>query len=42
MIVTPAKRVRGKHRLEDLVAQIPEDYQTGEVDWGEPIGKEVW
>jgi antitoxin MazE len=42
MIVTPAKRIRGKHRLEDLVAHIPENYQTGEVDWGEPVGKEVW
>ena len=42
MIVTPAKRIRGKHRLEDLVAHIPENYQTGQVDWGEPVGKEVW
>jgi antitoxin MazE len=42
MIVTPAKRIRDKHRLQDLVARIPENYQTGEVDWGEPVGKEVW
>lgn len=42
MIVTPAKKIRGKHRLEDLVARIPENYQTGEVDWGDPVGKEVW
>lgn len=42
MIVTPAKRIRGKHSLKDLVARIPENYQTGEVDWGEPVGKEVW
>jgi antitoxin MazE len=42
MIVTPAKRIRGRHKLEDLVARIPEDYQTSEVDWGEPAGKEVW
>ncbi|MBC2709467.1 MAG: AbrB/MazE/SpoVT family DNA-binding domain-containing protein [Desulfosarcina sp.] len=42
MIVTPAKRIRGRHRLEDLVARIPENYQTGEVGWGEPVGKEVW
>ena len=42
MIVTPAKRMRGKHRLEDLVAHIPKHYQAEEVDWGEPVGKEVW
>jgi len=42
MIVTPAKKIRGKHRLKDLVARIPKNYQTGEVDWGEAVGKEVW
>jgi antitoxin MazE len=42
MIVTPAKRIRGRHKLKDLVALIPESYKTSEVDWGEPVGKEVW
>ena len=42
MIVTPRKRIRGRHSLKDLVSRIPEDYQTGEVDWGEPVGKEAW
>ena len=42
MIVTPAKRIRGRHNLKDLVARIPENYQSSEVDWGEPVGKEVW
>jgi antitoxin MazE len=42
MIVAPAKRIRGRHNLKDLVALIPESYQPGEVDWGEPIGKEAW
>jgi antitoxin MazE len=42
IIVTPAKRIRGRHNLKDLVARIPENYQAGEVDWGEPVGKEVW
>ena len=42
MIVTPAKRIRGKHSLKDLVERIPEDYRIEEVDWGEPVGKEVW
>jgi antitoxin MazE len=42
IIVSPAKRKRGRHNLKDLVARIPENYQANEVDWGEPIGKEVW
>ena len=42
MIVTPAKRIRGRQKLKDLVARIPENYQTSEVDWGKPVGKEAW
>ena len=42
MIVTPAKRIRGRHSLKDLVSRIPENYQTDEVDWGKPVGKEIW
>ena len=42
MIVTPAKKIRGKYSLKDLVERIPENYQASEVDWGEPVGKEVW
>jgi antitoxin MazE len=42
IIVSPAKRKRGRHNLKDLVARIPENYQANEVEWGEPIGKEVW
>jgi antitoxin MazE len=42
MLVTPAKRIRGRHNLKDLVSRIPENHQSGEIDWGEPVGKEVW
>jgi len=42
MIIAPAKRIRGRHKLKDLVARIPENYKTSEVDWGEPVGKEIW
>ncbi|PXF58592.1 MAG: transcriptional regulator/antitoxin, MazE [Deltaproteobacteria bacterium] len=42
IIVSPAKKKRGRHNLKDLVARIPENYQTSEVDWGEPVGKEAW
>jgi len=42
LVIKPTKKIRGKYRLEDLVASIPGDYQPEEVDWGEPSGKEVW
>jgi antitoxin MazE len=42
MLVTPAKRIRGRHNLKDLVSRIPKNYQSAEIDWGEPVGKEVW
>ncbi len=42
MLVTSAKRIRGQHNLKDIVSRIPENYQAGEIDWGEPVGKEVW
>lgn len=42
IVVVPAKKMRGRYKLEDLVANIPENYQNNEVDWGNPVGKEVW
>ena len=42
MIVKPAKKIRGRYNLKDLVARIPQNYESGEVDWGEPVGKEIW
>ena len=40
--IAPIKRVRGKRSLQELVSRIPKDYEAGEVDWGNPIGREVW
>ena len=42
MIVKPTKSMRGRHSLRDLVSRIPKDYESGEVDWGEPVGGELW
>jgi len=42
IVVAPTKRIRGRYRIEDLVAQIPADYHASEVDWGKPVGKETW
>ena len=42
IILSPVKRVRGKQSLQDLVSRIPKNYETAELDWGEPVGREVW
>ena len=42
IVIAPIRIIHGRYRLEDLVAQIPEDYHSGEVNWGEPVGKEAW
>ncbi len=40
--VAAPSRVRGRHRIEELVAAMPKGYKTAEFDWGTPIGREVW
>ena len=42
LLIAPARKIRGKYRLEALVAQIKEDYRAEEVDWGDPVGRETW
>jgi len=42
LVITPARRVRGGIDLEQLVDRIPKGYQPEELDWGSPVGREVW
>ena len=42
LIVTPVRRVRGAHDLRKLVSRIPKKYKPKEMDWGPPVGQEVW
>ena len=42
IVIAPTRRIRGKQSLQALVSRIPKNYKTGEVDWGDPIGREVW
>ena len=42
IVISPARRVRGRYNLRDLVARIPRNYKQQEVDWGGPVGKETW
>lgn len=42
LVITPARRVRGRHSLRALVRGIPKDDKPAELAWGRPIGREVW
>jgi antitoxin MazE len=42
IVIAPVRKMRGKHTLQELVAKIPKGYATEEMDWGEPVGREVW
>jgi antitoxin MazE len=42
LVVTPVRRVRGGHDLRELVRRIPKDYKPEEVNWGYPVGREIW
>ena len=42
LVITPVRRVRGRVDLGQLVREIPADYKPGELDWGTPVGREVW
>jgi len=42
IIVAPARRIRGRRSLRELVSRIPGDYKPKETDWGEPMGREAW
>lgn len=42
LVITPLRRVRGGHDLRDLVRRMPKGYENEEVDWGPPVGQEMW
>lgn len=39
--VKPVRLVRGRHRIEDLVAAMPKNYKPQEMEWSTQ-GQEVW
>ena len=42
IIIEPTTKVRGRYDLQELLSKMPKEYRVEELDWGEPIGKEVW
>lgn len=42
IVISPVQRMRVRHNLLELVQDIPEDYEPQELEWGAPVGREVW
>ena len=42
IVITPTRRVRGRHVLSALVKDMPANYTSEELAWGPPAGREVW
>ncbi len=42
IVIAPVRRIRGKQSLQELVSRIPKNYETREIDWGKPVGREAW
>ena len=43
LVIKVAKpRRHRRYRLEDLIVGITEENRHGELDWGRPVGKEIW
>jgi antitoxin MazE len=40
--VTKPKRRQRRYTLEELVARITPENRHEEIDWGPPVGNEVW
>ena len=42
IVIAPARRIRGRQSLKELVSRIPTGYKAEETEWGGPVGGETW
>jgi len=42
IMIESAAQIRGKYKLDELIAKMPSKYNPQEEDWGKPTGIEVW
>ena len=42
IIIEAVKKVRGRYDLKKLLTKIPKRYRAEELEWGSPVGQEVW
>jgi len=40
IVLERPRRMRGRYRLEELVARVPRGHKPREEAWGEPVGSE--
>lgn len=40
--IKPTSVIRGRHKLKDLINQLPIDHKPSESTWELPVGKEEW
>ena len=36
------ERAEKRKNIQELFADFPDEYTTVEINWGEPVGEEVW
>ena len=41
-VAKDVSKVHGRYDIKKLVSQISDDYQVEKIDWGLPVGVEVW
>jgi antitoxin MazE len=42
IVIKTTHPIRGKYKIQDLVAQIPQKFKPEEISWGSPVGGEEW
>lgn len=42
IVIEPSNYVRGRYKIEKLVAEMPPEYEVKEEDWGTAVGQEEW
>jgi len=42
IVIARVRRIRGKQSLQELVSRLSDNYEPVEVEWGTPVGREVW
>jgi antitoxin MazE len=42
IVIAPARRIRGRQSLKELVSRIPPGYEPEETHWGDPVDREAW
>lgn len=42
IVIQIKNRIRGKYLIQDIVAEMPPDYESQEFEWGDAEGQEQW